>query len=73
MNSSRLPAPFGQLIERSRKVSFTFEGREVEGYAGDTISSALAAPAAGSCRARSNITGRAASFPPPGSTTSPRG
>ncbi len=42
MTSSRLPAPFGQLIERSRKVSFTFEGRTVEGYAGDTISSALA-------------------------------
>ena len=42
MTSSRLPAPFGQLIERSRKVAFTFEGRKVEGYAGDTISSALA-------------------------------
>jgi sarcosine oxidase subunit alpha len=42
VTAPRLPAPFGQLIDRSRKVAFTFDGRNVEGYAGDTISSALA-------------------------------
>jgi len=33
----------GELIDRSRAVEFTFEGRRVQAYAGDTISSALLA------------------------------
>ncbi len=43
MTSARLPAPYGTLIDRSRPVSFTFEGKPVTGFAGDTIASALAA------------------------------
>ena len=39
----RLPAPAGGLVDRSRRVAFTFEGRGYEGFAGDTIASALAA------------------------------
>ncbi|CAH2601095.1 Sarcosine oxidase alpha subunit [Rhodovastum atsumiense] len=41
--AARLPAPFGRLIDRSRPVTFSFEGREVTGLHGDTIASALAA------------------------------
>ncbi len=41
--AARLPAPAGALIDRSRPVAFTFEGRSYEGFAGDTIASALAA------------------------------
>ena len=41
--TARLSAPVGALIDRSRPVAFTFEGREYEGFAGDTIASALAA------------------------------
>jgi sarcosine oxidase subunit alpha len=40
---NRLPAPAGRLIDRSRTVTFSFEGRSVQGHAGDTIASALAA------------------------------
>jgi len=40
---NRLPESFGRLIDRKRPVGFTFEGREVEGFAGDTIAAALAA------------------------------
>lgn len=36
------PRP-GEWIDRSRPLDFTFEGRPLQGYAGDTISSALAA------------------------------
>ncbi len=39
----RLPAPSGALVDRSKRVAFTFEGRGYEGFAGDTIASALAA------------------------------
>lgn len=42
-NANRLPAPHGTLIDRAAPRSFTFEGREVHGFAGDTIASALAA------------------------------
>lgn len=41
--SNRLPAPYGRLINRSRNMRFTFEGREVHALGGDTIASALAA------------------------------
>ncbi|CUH39053.1 Aminomethyltransferase [Jannaschia seosinensis] len=33
----------GRLIDRSRPVTFTFDGRELRGYAGDTLASALLA------------------------------
>ena len=39
----RLPAPHGLLIDRSRTVGFTFEGKPYVGFAGDTVASALAA------------------------------
>ena len=39
----RLPPVEGELIDRSRPVKFWFEGRRVQGYRGDTISTALAA------------------------------
>jgi sarcosine oxidase, subunit alpha len=38
---SRLPEQPGERIDRSRPVTFTFDGKAVEGYAGDTIASAL--------------------------------
>ena len=40
---NRLPAPAGLLIDRSRTRTFKFEGQLVDGCAGDTIASALAA------------------------------
>src|SRR3954453_15420374 len=40
---SRLPEPYGARIDRSRPLKFTFEGRTYEGFAGDTIASALLA------------------------------
>ncbi len=40
---NRLDAPFGAAIDRGRHVAFTFEGKRFEGYAGDTVASALAA------------------------------
>jgi sarcosine oxidase, subunit alpha len=39
----RLESPAGEWIDRSAPLRFTFEGREYQGYSGDTISSALAA------------------------------
>ncbi len=39
----RLGEPFGSLIDRSQSVSFRFEGKQVSGYRGDTIASALLA------------------------------
>ena len=41
MSRGRLPAPFGQHIDRERPVTFTFEGETISGYAGDTVVSAL--------------------------------
>src|SRR5262245_35089359 len=41
--SMRLPAPAGLLIDRDSPVRFHFEGKEYQGYSGDTIASALAA------------------------------
>ena len=40
---TRLPPPFGTRIDRAAPISFRFEGRAVQGFAGDTIASALAA------------------------------
>jgi heterotetrameric sarcosine oxidase alpha subunit len=38
---ARLPA--GGLLDRTRPLQFTFDGRSLEGYAGDTLASALVA------------------------------
>lgn len=40
---SRLPAMAGEIIDRGRPLGFRFEGQDYSGFAGDTISSALAA------------------------------
>src|SRR5262249_17753086 len=39
----RLPPQPGEVIDRARELSFTWNGREFAGYEGDTIASALAA------------------------------
>ncbi|HXV24429.1 MAG TPA: 2Fe-2S iron-sulfur cluster-binding protein [Alphaproteobacteria bacterium] len=39
----RLSAPAGLLLDRTKPISFRFAGEKVEGFAGDTIASALAA------------------------------
>jgi len=39
----RLPPIAGEWLDRSQVVEFSFEGRSVQGFRGDTISSALAA------------------------------
>ncbi|MCE9590935.1 MAG: (2Fe-2S)-binding protein [Planctomycetes bacterium] len=39
--SKRLPPQFGEWIDRGSPVRFTFEGAACEGFAGDTVSSAL--------------------------------
>src|SRR5215471_13201017 len=41
--SMRLPPQPGEVIDRGRPVEFTWNGRPVRGYEGDTIASALAA------------------------------
>ncbi|RRW40625.1 FAD-dependent oxidoreductase [Pseudomonas luteola] len=40
---SRLPAPMGLLINRNQPVRFTFDGKTYQGFAGDTLASALVA------------------------------
>ena len=40
---NRLPDAFGRLIDRRQPIGFTFEGRDVAGFAGDTVAAALAA------------------------------
>jgi sarcosine oxidase subunit alpha len=40
---NRLPPPFGSRIDRAKTLRFSFEGRIVTGFSGDTIASALAA------------------------------
>ena len=41
MTSRRLPA--GGLIDRSKTIRFSFDGRELSGHPGDTLASALLA------------------------------
>jgi sarcosine oxidase subunit alpha len=43
LGPSRLPPDAGQLIDRSQPLRFSFENRHYDGYAGDTVASALAA------------------------------
>ncbi|MDR0563946.1 MAG: (2Fe-2S)-binding protein [Azoarcus sp.] len=40
---SRLPKPWGQRIDRTRPVRFSFEGKHYTGFTGDTLASALMA------------------------------
>lgn len=40
--TKRLTAPWGSRIDRSRKIGFSFDAEGVEGFAGDTIASAMA-------------------------------
>ncbi|MCY4101961.1 MAG: 2Fe-2S iron-sulfur cluster-binding protein [bacterium] len=47
VSPARLPARPGEVIDRERPLTFTWNGRAVSGLAGDTIASALAA---GGCR-----------------------
>lgn len=39
----RLAAPMGLLIDRNKQVDFQFEGKSIQGFAGDSIASALLA------------------------------
>ncbi len=41
MNSDRLPPISHEWIERTQPISFSYEGSQYTGYAGDTVSSAL--------------------------------
>ncbi len=43
VTDDRLPTPFGSRIDRSKPISFRFEGTAYRGYAGDTVASALMA------------------------------
>ena len=43
MSGYRLAAPAGAWIDRNRPLRFSFNGREVHGFAGDTVASALLA------------------------------
>jgi sarcosine oxidase subunit alpha len=43
MSASRLPAPSGRHLDRSKPLSFEFNGRAFSGFAGDTLASALLA------------------------------
>jgi len=38
----RLPEPKGLYLDRTKTISFTFEGKTYKGFQGDTIASALA-------------------------------
>jgi sarcosine oxidase, subunit alpha len=43
MTGTRLPAPAGSRLDRTRPLRFTFEGESYRGFTGDTIASALIA------------------------------
>ena len=43
VGTNRLPAPDGDWLDREGAIPFSFEGRSYQGFAGDTIASALAA------------------------------
>ncbi len=43
MTASRLAAPRGSLIDRTRTLTFEFNGRSLKGFTGDTLASALLA------------------------------
>ncbi len=43
MTANRLPAQPGEYIDRSKPISFTWNGEPIQGFEGDTIASALTA------------------------------
>jgi sarcosine oxidase, subunit alpha len=43
LNAGRLPSPAGSRIDRTRTITFRFNGREYRGFQGDTLASALLA------------------------------
>src|SRR5262245_61323372 len=43
MSASRLPAHPAQLVDREKRVTFTFDGRAISAFAGETLGSALCA------------------------------
>jgi len=43
LNKTRLPAPYGLLIDRDKTLTFNFEGKSIKALEGDTIASALLA------------------------------
>ena len=43
MSGFRLPVPHGAWVDRTQPLRFQFNGREVQGFAGDTVASALLA------------------------------
>ena len=43
LSEPRLPEPYGQWIDRTQAITFSFEGQAYSGFQGDTIASALAA------------------------------
>ena len=47
MTASRLPAPLGSRLDRTRVLSFEFNGTALQGFAGDTLASALLANGVG--------------------------
>ena len=51
----------GTRIDRTKKVHFTFDGKQLTGFAGDTLASAVMANGQRFSAAASSITGRAAS------------
>ena len=63
--AARMSQPFRVAgvgsIDRSRPLAFTFDGLAYQGYAGDTLASALIANGVHLSGARSNIIGRAGS------------
>ncbi|MEH6575507.1 MAG: 2Fe-2S iron-sulfur cluster-binding protein [Amphritea sp.] len=42
-STQRLKAPMGLLIDRNKQVNFSFDGKQYQGFAGDSIASALVA------------------------------
>ena len=43
LDLNRLPLPYGILIDRNQPVTFQFDQQTFQGYAGDSIASALIA------------------------------
>ena len=41
MNTNRLPPHPAQTVDPTRKVTFSFAGREITAYEGDTVAAAL--------------------------------
>ena len=59
--------PQGGRIDRERPIAFTLDGRRLEGFAGDTLASALLANGVTLGRAQLQATTARAACSPPGS------